>query len=76
MEELGVLAKVKEDENRKTGRKDYLLTEKGERLLAILEEVWGEGAIHNISDIYQRRREKNSTSPQKVETVPHDAASN
>ena len=58
LEELGILTKIKEDENRKTGRKDYILTERGERLLAILEEIWGKETLHNISEIYQRRRQQ------------------
>lgn len=67
LEELGVLKKITEDEDRKTARKDYVLTEKGEKLLTVLEEVWGEGSIHNISDIYQRRRQKGSAlKPQQA----------
>lgn len=58
LEELGVLLRTKEDEGKKTGAKDYVVTDRGERLLFVLEEVWGEGSLHKIFDIYQRRREK------------------
>ncbi len=60
MEELGVLTRVGEDANSRTGRKDYVLTGRSEKLLSVLEEVWGGDTIHNVSDIYQRRMEKAS----------------
>jgi len=56
LEELGLLTKIREEENKRTGRKEYILSEKGERLLSILEEVWGKETLHNVSDIYERRR--------------------
>ncbi len=62
MEELGVLQRTKEDESKKTGRQDYVFTDRGERLLSVLEEVWSGGTLHNVSDIYQRRREKASVT--------------
>lgn len=58
LEELGCLERAREDVESKTGRKDYVLTERGEKLLAVLEEVWSEDALRKVSDIYQRRREK------------------
>ena len=58
LEELGLIKKIREEENKRTGRKEYVLTERGERLLSILEEVWGGETLHNVSDIYDRRRER------------------
>jgi len=62
LEELGLIKKIREEENKKTGRKEYVLTDRGERLLSILEEVWGAETLHNVSDIYDRRREKSAES--------------
>lgn len=55
LEELKVVERVGGSES-KGGRRDYVLTEKGERLLAVLEEVWGNETLYNVSDIFERRR--------------------
>jgi|YelNatPaOPRAMG01_1025707.scaffolds.fasta_scaffold291594_2 DNA-binding PadR family transcriptional regulator len=53
LEELGVLKLVRVDE--RSGRKEYMLSEKGERLYSVLEEVWG-GRPFKVSEIYEIRR--------------------
>jgi DNA-binding PadR family transcriptional regulator len=56
LEELGILVKIRDD-GTPTGRKDYKLSEKGERLYEILEEIWGSKKF-GVSDIYSVRKKK------------------
>ena len=56
LEELGILVKIRDD-GTPTGRKEYALSEKGERLYRILEEIWG-GKKFGVSDIYVVRKMK------------------
>jgi DNA-binding HxlR family transcriptional regulator len=50
------LTRVREEENMRTGKKEYVLTERGERLLTILEKVWGGETLHNVSETYERKK--------------------
>ena len=56
LEELGILVKVRDD-GTPTGRKEYALSHRGEKLYELLEEIWGSRRF-GVSDIYSVRREK------------------
>ncbi|MCD6511259.1 MAG: hypothetical protein J7K45_01525 [Thaumarchaeota archaeon] len=53
-EELGVVKKVT-DAGYKTGRKEYKLTEKGEKLLEILRMVWSDKRTLTVSSFSRKR---------------------